>query len=436
MARVRIMIFAVLCVLAATPALGGPETRLQNAYRKAKGVDERVKVVLELGNVDTKKSAALLREIAEGDPDDWIRRTAVAALGKLKHDCATELLFELLPEGGSAPFRKELILAVVRRTGGRDRLIEILKKGGIRPHRKAVLVEMLSHLDDPVTLHLLYRLAESDQYILRTGALRALGPRLDAADDLPLVLARILKERSDSASLLCVLDLIEARPYPNLLPVLEKLPPMRDPRVTEAVDHAIKVIKIEKWKEIKRLAELDGYDPPKPPVTPPKLRPRYDLVYAFDATGSMKGIAGRVRRIIAERVKELGGVTSDIRVGLVVFRQTKKGVNWKSPDVVPLTHDLSLPREFLITFDHNFVADSQGAAIYHGLHLGLDRMPYRANVVREFTIFCDTKCHDYELCRRAVLRHANDVKIRIVWCGGKVPRSISKLAQIAGTEIR
>jgi len=161
-----------------------------------------------------------------------------------------------------------------------------------------------------------------------------------------------------------------------------------------------------------------------------------DLVFAFDATGSMSGVVGRVLRVMRQRVKDLGEETVDVRVGIVIFRQARKGVSWKFPELLPLTHDLGKAKAFLTSFDKGFPADSQGAAICPGLHFGLDRMAFRPGADKEFMLFCDTRCHDYALCRRAVLRHAEEVRIRFVWCGRATPhQDIRRLAQAAGVAL-
>jgi hypothetical protein len=113
----------------------------------------------------------------------------------------------------------------------------------------------------------------------------------------------------------------------------------------------------------------------------------------------------------------------------------RKGVNWTTPDVVPLTHDLSTVRRFLVEFDHKFPADSQGAAIYHGLHLGLDRMGWRPEATRKFLLHCDTGCHEFPACRRVVARHADEVRIRFLWKGASPHKHIARLAAIAGEPV-
>ncbi|MEN8148310.1 MAG: HEAT repeat domain-containing protein [Planctomycetota bacterium] len=434
MRAILLMALVVLLALAPSPAHAGDEDRLRNAYRRAKGAEERVKVVRDLGTLESDRSAAMLDKIAGDDPDGWVRKSAVAALGTSKSERATDHLLDLLVAGGPPSWREAVVRAVAARPDGRKRLLLAIDDAGLTGPVRALLVGSLGYLPDPVTLHRLYLLARDDRFLVRTEALRALGRRPDSVDDLPPVLVHALKNRGDVATLLTVLDLIRARPDAVYLPTLRKMPPARDPRVGPAITHTIETIGMAEWERKKRAAEDDGYAPPPRPKKPTP-RPRYDLVFAFDATGSMRGSATRMRRKIEQRLKDLGPEVADVRVGLVVFRQVRKGVNWKSPDFVPLTHDLSTIRTFLANFDQKYPADSQGAAIFHGLHLGLDRMAWRADATREFLLYCDTGCHEAGPCRRVVTRHADEVRIRFWWRGATPHDHIAKLAALAGEPV-
>jgi HEAT repeats len=429
------LIVAVAFILLATPAHAGEEGRLQNAFRAADGPEERVKVVLEIAKLDSRRAASMLKKIASEDRSAFVRETAVDGLGTCGSDRALDHLLELLAEGGPEVLREAVARAVARKDGGPKRLLDGARDKDIESHRRCVAIAALGCLSDPATLHGLYTLSQSDDYVVRTEALRALGRRADAVEDLAAALASIYRSRLDAATRLLVLDLIEARPDPTLLTTLKAPPRPRHPLVKEALRHAIATLEREQFLIRQRAAAENGYGTPDPPNMP-EPRPRFDLVFTFDATGSMSGMAGRVRRVIDSRVKELGAETADIRVGVVIFRQTQKGVSWKYPEVLPLTHDLDRVREFLDGFKQGFPADSQGAAIYHGLHLGLDRMVFRNGATREFLLFSDTGCHDFSLCRRVVIRHADEVRIRFAWCGRRSPPAdIRNLASLAGEAI-
>jgi hypothetical protein len=425
---------AVLLLLAATAVGGQVESRLQNEYRKAKSPDARATVVKKLAEVNSDRAADMMAKIADEDPDAWVRELAIWGLSKSESKTALRHLLELFANGGGERRRRSLAKAFSDREGGREALLELLDNPKADDTRRILVIEALSRFHDLVSLHKLHKLATDDRYLIRTEALRSLAARPDAAEDLLPILTHALKHRTDAATLLTVLDLLEARPDFALLPVLKKMGPQRSKRVTKAIDHAILTLEMEKVKAARRAAKKDGYDVPDPKKTPAP-RPRYDLVFAFDATWSMEGVAGRVQRYMREMIDERGGDTADFRVGIVVFRQTKKGVSWKHPDVLPLTHEIHRAKEFL-TGAVYYGADSQGAAIYHGLHFALDRMAWRPNARRELYLFCDTKTHDFGLCKRAILRHRDEVEVHFVWCGRKLHETVRKLAGVAGTDVK
>jgi hypothetical protein len=271
-----------------------------------------------------------------------------------------------------------------------------------------------------------------------------LAGRSDGLDELVALLPVLLRKYRDPATVMTVLDLVEARPDVRHLPALEPLETFLDPVVKEAVAHVLAVLRHAQAKAAARAAAAaakeEGYEfaPPEVPPSPPP-RPRFDLVFALDSTGSVCAHLDQIRERIRSGYRYLVGLGSDVRVGIVAFRDQRTMRKYPTLEVQPLTHDLSKVEEFLSGIRAGG-ADSRGAAASVGLHEGLDRMGWRRGATRAFTLIADSRLDEPARCCRtaAVHRAADGARIRVLYLlrtRRSVPDGVRKLAEVGGSTL-
>jgi Mg-chelatase subunit ChlD len=163
-------------------------------------------------------------------------------------------------------------------------------------------------------------------------------------------------------------------------------------------------------------------DKPQPQVQVPKARPRIEVVFALDTTGSMSGlIDGAKRKIwsIASFIAQ-GNPKPDLRVGLVAYRDKGDDYVTKFYD---LTDDLDTVFEHLSTFDAAGGGDTPehvSKALYDAI--------YRAswspdqNTLKQVYLVGDAPPHtDYAdgFDYKKIAKHAHELGIHIntIRCG-------------------
>jgi len=119
---------------------------------------------------------------------------------------------------------------------------------------------------------------------------------------------------------MAVLDLVRMHPDPALIPGVTRVLTFPEPALLKAADHVLRHLRHEEWKRAAGVAGKEGYAPPGTPKDPPGERPRFDLVYALDGTGSVAGRLDTITWKIQQRYRFLEEMGSDVRVGIVVFR--------------------------------------------------------------------------------------------------------------------
>jgi hypothetical protein len=303
---------------------------------------------------------------------------------------------------------------------------------------RGLAVEAAGLLADARSLHALLALVTSDDAHLRTEALRALARRADGREPLRELLVETLRKRRDIGTVMAILDLVEERPDPGLIPDIEPLTTFLEPVVKDAAEHALAVLRYEKQKALAKKADADGYavNPPPGSPGPPGPRPRFDLVFAFDSTGSLAGQMPAILERIRGRYRFLADLGSDVRVGIVVFRDARRGEHREPVTILPLTHDLVAVEAFLAKVRTSGV-DSQGAAVRLGLTEGLGRMTWREKASRTFILIADTRCDDPKTCAAiaAMHRKADGTRVRVLYVlrtRGTIPDDLKELARAGG----
>jgi HEAT repeat protein len=434
--RMRASLLAAVLLLAAvsSPAIGADDglDDLLKELARAKEPSVRVGVARLLAARGGSRAAGVLAKLVKSDPHPDVRTEAALALGRIKADNALELLLELLPDGGIHPVRDALARAIALRNGGADALA-LLDHTRTDLLGRGLLVEALGEFRDPATLHRLLTLSVSTEKLLRIEALRALSRRGQAEEEFLSAMLAVLMKSRNTALLMGVLDLVEKHPEPALIPGVRRALTFPEPAIRNAADHALAHLLYEERKRAGVVAAKDGYAPPGTPRKPPEDRPRFDLVFALDATGSVAGKLPVLRKRIADRALFLESMGADLRVGIVVFRGHRRAGEGQ---VLPLTHELPAVLTFLESLETGGT-DSGGAAIYLGLTEGLDRMGWRWNARRSVFLFADSKCHDPSRSRAIASIHlaADRTRVNVLYLlrtRHEVPESILELARIGG----
>ena len=186
----------------------------------------------------TNRSVLALERIVRTDPDVTVRVAAARGMGASKAENALERLGALLVHGGVRAVRRVVAEGVAGRTGGPDALSKAVSDPKKDPLTIGLLVEALGVVPGPVALHQLLRLAAGEDAHRRGAALRALAGRKDGRDELVSLIQVLVKKHRDPATVMTVLDLVEARPDIRLLPAVDLLTTFLEPSVREAAGHA------------------------------------------------------------------------------------------------------------------------------------------------------------------------------------------------------
>ncbi|MCU0728046.1 MAG: HEAT repeat domain-containing protein [Planctomycetes bacterium] len=428
-------ITAVLLLASAAARGEDPVAGLLERLAGAQDPGDRIALVRQLAGEGSGRAATALARLIRTDPVPAVRIEAAAALGRIAGEETTALLLDLLGEGGISGVRQALARSL---DGARRRAALLERLGSPKPDGpgRALLTEALGEFGDPASLHALLSVAadEKGDVTRRIVALEALSRRADAGEQVTELLAAILARSRDTTLLMAALDAIRGRPDPALLPGAERALTFPEGPIQEAARHAVDLLRFEAARRAAAAAAAEGYgsNPPTTPLPPPD-RPRFDIVFAFDSTGSVCGHLDLIQERILLRCRALTDLGSDVRVGVVAFRTARQP---ETTQVLPLTHDLDVVRRFVADAKAGG-ADSQGAAIHLGLEEGLDRMPWRRGARRAITIVADSRCHDPERSLSIAKIHlaADQTRVHVLYLlrtRTKVPDSVRDLAAAGG----
>lgn len=414
---------------------------LVKALRAAEQAADRRMLATKLSLVDTRKAALELARLVSDDADVGVRLAAAEGLGRMSAPGTAESLVDLIVNGNATPVRRGVAVALGRHDDGPALLRAALASPRLDGPGRLLLVQAMGALPGKPAREALRELALAGDRVVRPVALRALCSRTDLDDGgRSDVLKTVLGKHRDVDTLLAALDALEEHPDDALLPAVETLESFLDPVLQEAVAHMKAVLLGVRAAKAARAAADDGYGAsPRPPGDAPPARPRIDLVFALDSTGSVTGLMNDIRRWILERHRFLVDLGSDVRVGIVAYRDDIPHLGVAASEVLPLTGDMAIVDAFLDALKPKG-ADAQGAAASLGLRQAMDRMVWRANATRFTWLIADSKCPDVDICRRIMEIHraADGTRLRVAYLlrtRGSVPDSVLDLAKAARTPV-
>ncbi len=419
---------------------------------KAKDPKERLALVRVVMDVQGKRAARLLAKLVRDDPSIDVRVGAARALGLIRAENALDLVIERVLRGGPRDVRAELARAVYRRTGGRDALLGALGKQRTGRLGKGLILRSLWPFDDETTHASLLEHVQGDDDYLRGEALHALVARDGDRGKLVKRLLRLLIESGGVDRVMPVLDAAESVLHPSMRGPLASLQRSKHTPVREAADHLL--VALEKLETTAKQGEEedavdpeDRYDPGKAGRrTPPRettpgthTRPRFDLVFALDATGSTWGTLPEIKDRILREMDMLIHLGSSVRVGIIVYRggRSETGKAQRFQMLAP-TWDPNRVRAFLGRLKSGGV-DDRGAPVAQALDDALDRVGWRWAAKRTVRLYADSRIEDPRRALRTVAIHyeADRTKTRVVYVlrtRTKMPPEYEELARRGGTK--
>lgn len=439
--RSAVLVCATAVAVAVLGGVWTPQARakddLSDILRAIQNEDDpgvRRRKVLELVALDTPKAAGRLGTLVREDPDEGVRITAAQGLGRMEHD-TTELLTELVLFGGTLRVRDAVAASLARRGGGPAPLFEIAQDATKHPLERTLAIEALSAFPGADVLQWLERAGRHPETFVRCVALRTLGRHPDGALVLGDSLAETLTTHMDDETVLTALDLASDIADARFRPVADMLDTFLSARVRASVDIARK--RLEYAEALERFeAEKVGTYGSKTPPEPPPPRPRLDIVYVLDATGSVCGHIGQLRARIRDEARLLDRVGTDLRAGVVAYRDNDRRWAGQKIEALPPTYDREAVDQFLRDLDARG-SDARGTGVHWGLSAALDRVPWRRDVRRQVVLIADGRCNDPERAHAIARTHrlADRTTVHVLYLlrtRVKVPEDIQELATVGG----
>lgn len=401
---------------------------------------DRKKLIAQLAAIDLVRAAERLRRIARTDPDPSVRVEAITALGRSPVAEALDFLLELVVEGGPREIRQAHGRAVARRNG-RDALLARLDKTD-DPLGRGLIVAALAEDPSFDAACALEKLARNLDAHLRVEAIRALARHAKGRQFVPDVLREVLRKHHDLDTVLAALDVAESLADADFQGLADLLSSFLEPEVQSAVDAVRRrldyLAKLEAARRA-RLARKDSEydtDPLTEPLPePPTPRPRVDIVYMFDASGSVAGYLDVIHERIRREAATLGRVGTDFRIGVVAYRDVSIRRDTWNIRVLPLTYDIARAETFIDAVSNK--GCGSGAAIVDALEASMDRMGWRWGALRQVGLISDSKTGDVERSREIVKLHYQADRLRLhVWylyrTRPQVPPDVEELASVGG----
>jgi hypothetical protein len=199
----------------------------------------------------------------------------------------------------------------------------------------------------------------------------------------------------------------------------------------------------ERLDYLDELAEFEQqkgtvYAQPTPPEPPPP-RPRLDVVYVFDATGSVVGHIPLIQEKIRSEATTLERVGTDLRVACVAFRDNER----RSSKWVTNSHPLTSDVERMLTYMREIDAggtDARGASIAIGLEQAMNRMTWRPRARQQVVLIADSKTSDRDraIAVTGVHRRADSIRTSVWYLlrtRAKMPEEMQNLARVGGGSV-
>ena len=439
----RLPILFTLIALVGGAARGGDELKdlLENLGRTEDPAARR-ELVAQLGTETVIRAAERLRDIVRTDPDPTVRVAAANALGASPVRECLDFLLELLPEGGPHELRRTLARAITRRQG-RDALIAGLRAEIAREPDKfgadllgmGLRIEALGEDPSLESTKELERLARGTDSYLRIEALRALANSTSGKELVPQLLKQVLTKQHDLDTIMAGLDLAESLADSDFRSVVDVVESFLEPEVQGAVQAAkARLAYLDSLAALSK-SKKDGYGYAPTPPDPPPPRPRVDIVYLFDASGSVCGHLALIKQRIRREAETLARTGCDFRLGLVAYRDRNPNrVIWVT-QTLPLTYDLAKADAWIDAIGAR--GCGTGSALPDALSEGLSRMGWRWQARRQIAVISDSGAGEHARAGSIVRLHYLADHTRLdVWylyrTRTQLPPDIEKLAKIGG----
>jgi len=433
----RLTIAALVLVLSTGAAAGPPSVHgLRGQFGAEANPAARRVLVREIARRNGSRAASVLDEISRSDSNLGVRLESIRALARIVADNATALLLKRLRDGGVERERIEIARSIDLREGGPAALRKLSLASGLDPLTRGLLIEAYGPLRTRDSLPHIVALARSTDSFVRGEALRALARRPDGLDELTKIVNELLRKTLDTSTTMLVLGLVDGRLGPEAIPLVVPFESSPRAEIRRLAEQTLARLRWRAYEARRRDAKAEGYGIDGDPPREPDPRPRYDLVFGIDSTGSMCADLESVSVVILRRVNDLVSLGADVRVGLVRYRDSGRSAGPWEVRALPLTHDLGLVKKTL-TAMRGEGANDASASIFRCLGECYDRMGWRWDAVRRVTLVADTRCDDLARASRVAAFHRSSDGTRLdVWFAlhtrTKVPEDVVTLAQAGG----
>jgi hypothetical protein len=264
--------------------------------------------------------------------------------------------------------------------------------------------------------------------------MRALGGHPAGREMVPLLLRQVLAKQHDLDTIMAGLDLAESLADAQFRDIADLLDTFLEPEVQGAVAAARH--RLEYLDAVAKAAKAnkDGYAAPPAPDPPPP-RPRVDIVYLFDASGSVCGQLHLIKQRIRREAETLARTGCDFRLGFVAYRDHNAGKKLWSTLNMPLTYDLAKAEDMIDAVGAR--GCGTGSAMPEAFENGLSRMGWRWGARRQIALISDSGTGGRDRAEGTVRLHYLADRTRVdVWyvyrTRPKLPPDLDRLAKVGG----
>jgi hypothetical protein len=435
-------VVTVLALLVGTARGGGDELQglLENLGR-AEDPTARRELVAELATQTPVRAAERLRDLVRTDPDPSVRVAAANALGTSPVKECLDFLLEVLPEGGPRELRRAIARSVTKRDG-REALVALLRreiekdpeKRGKDVLASGLMIEALGEDTSLAAAAILEKLARDADAFVRVESLRALAGHPVGRETAPQLLSQVLGKHHDLDTVLACLDIAESLADTDFRDLADLMQTFLEPEVQGAVEAVRRRLAFLDAVAAAKKAAKDGYGSTAPPDPPPP-RPRVDIAYMFDASGSVCGHIDLIKRRIRREAETLTRTGCDFRLGLVAYRDRGVSLQQWVTLTMPLTYDLAKAEAWI-----DGVAAGgcgTGSAMPEAFAEALSRMGWRWTARRQVALISDSGAGERSRAENLVRLHFLADRTRVdVWylyrTRPKVPPDIERIAKVGG----
>jgi HEAT repeat protein len=435
------VVVTFLALLCGTARAGDELQGLLDNLGRTEDPAARRELVDQLATQTVVRAAERLRDLVRTDPDPTVRVAAANALGASPVKECLDFLLDLLPEGGPHELRRAIAHSVTRRHG-REALVALLRKELAKEPEKwgkdllgpGLMIEALGEDPSLEAAAALEKFARGGDAFVRVEALRALFGHAAGRETMPQLLRQLLAKQHDLDTIMAGLDIAESLADAEFRDLADLLQTFLEPEVQGAVTAVRARLAYLDAVAAAKKAGKDHYGSAAPP-DPPPVRPRVDIAYLFDASGSVCGHIDAIKRRIRREAETLARTGCDFRLGLVAYRD--RGVprqQWVTL-TMPLTYDLAKAEAWIDSVSAG--GCGTGSAMPDAFAESLSRMGWRWSARRQVALISDSGAGERSRAESIVRLHFLADRTRVdVWylyrTRPKCPPDIERLARVGG----